>query len=100
MINVSVDLMGEQKVILAYFSWRQLIILLPTVIFSFIQLLFFNYPFVSGLAEFGFKIAVAVFSLGIAAALAYIKFYKYDIYLSTYIINRILYIKSQKIYTN
>lgn len=100
MINVSVDLMGEQKVILAYFSWRQLLILLPTAIFSFLQLLFVNYPFVSGFAEFGFKILVAILSLAIAAALAYIKFYKYDVYLSQFIINRIKFIRSQKIYTN
>jgi len=100
MIKIPVDLTQEQKTVLAYFSIRQLSIVGPVAIVSIMQLVAFNWPFISGWVEFIWKMLVFISLNGISVSLAFIYLEKYDCYLSEFVIRRFNFWRSQKIYTN
>ncbi|MFJ7983494.1 hypothetical protein ACIQ1D_25015 [Lysinibacillus xylanilyticus] len=100
MIKIPVDLTQEQKTVLAYFSIRQLSIVGPVAIVSVMQLVAFNWPFISGWVEFIWKMLVFISLNGISVSLAFIYLEKYDCYLSEFVIRRFNFWRSQKIYTN
>ena len=99
MIRTPIDLTGEQKTILAVISMRQLYIIFPVAMLSLLNLLAINYPFIGGVAEFLIKLFILIVANGISCALAFLKLHKYDCYLSTFIIRRIKFWKSKKIYS-
>ncbi len=100
MVNIPIDLTGEQKTVLAIFSIRQIILVGPLAAVTLFQFILFDWPFVTGLLDFFVRTAVVLVVNGITFSLAFIKIEKYDMYLSDYIQQLILFRKSQKIYTN
>ncbi len=100
MIKIPVDLTQEQKTVLAYFSIRQLMIVGPVAMVSVMQLAVFNWPFISGWVEFIWRMLVFIALNGISVSLAFIYLEKYDCYLSEFVLRRIKFWRSQKIYTN
>lgn len=100
MIKIPVDLTQEQKTVLAYFSIRQLLIVGPVAVITILQLVLFNWPFISGWVEFIWKMIIVLLFNGITISLAFINLEKYDCYLSDFVIRRYKFWRSQKIYTN
>lgn len=100
MIKIPVDLTQEQKTVLAYFSIRQLMLVGPIAVVTIMQLVLFNWPFISGWFEFVWKIFIVLISNGISVSLAFIYLEKYDCYLSEFVIRRYRFWRSQKTYTN
>lgn len=97
-IVVPIDLTEEEKEILAVFSKRQFMIVFPTIFIALAFLVFGKLPFVHGFVEI---IIRAIFSLGlliIAICLAFIKLDKYEQYLSEFLLTRIKFKRSQKVY--
>lgn len=97
-IVVPIDLTEEEKTILAVLSVRQFILIVPAGVLSMIQLLLFNLPFVDGMVDVGLRFLIF---LGINATtflLAFIKMDRRDQYLSEFILSKILFMRSQKIY--
>lgn len=100
MIKIPIDLTAEQKTVLAYFSIRQLLIVFPAAIITVLQLVLFNWPFISGWAEFVWKMLIVLVVNGTTVSLAFINIEKYDCYLSEFVKRRVAFWRSQKIYTN
>ncbi|HCG4536150.1 TPA: PrgI family protein [Salmonella enterica subsp. enterica serovar Typhi str. AG3] len=99
-IRIPIDLTEEQKTVLAYFSIRQLLIVFPALVLTLIQLIMFKYPFISGWGEFALKMFIFILVNGISVCLAFIKLEKYDCYLSEFVVRRIKFWRTKKIYTN
>lgn len=100
MIKIPIDLTQEQKTVLAYFSIRQLLIVGPIAVITILQLVLFNWPFISGWFEFFWKVFVVLSLNGITVSLAFIYLEKYDCYLSEFVVRRYRFWRSQKTYTN
>lgn len=98
MIKIPIDLTGEQKTVLAIFSIRQLLLVFPVALLSIFNLIAINYPFVTGFTEFFMKLFMLVVVNAITCSLAFIRIEKYDCYLSAFVITRMKFWKSQKIY--
>lgn len=99
-IKIPVDLTQEQKTVLAYFSIRQLLIVGPVAAVTLMQLVLFNWPFISGWFEFVWKVLIFLIFNGISVSLAFIYLEKYDCYLSEFVIRRLNFWRSQKTYIN
>lgn len=97
-IIVPVDLTEEEKAVLAVFSLRQFYIIGPTLVLSSIFLIFGGIPFISGFVDFLLRLLVWIVAVGIAVAVAFIKIERYDQYLNEFIINKLLFWRSQKVY--
>ncbi|WP_404359802.1 PrgI family protein (plasmid) [Cytobacillus firmus] len=97
-IIVPIDLTEEEKEILAIFSKRQFMIVFPTIFLALANFVFGNIPFVVGILDGILRFTFSVFMLGTAIALAYVKLDKYEMYLSEFILVKIKYHRSQKIY--
>lgn len=100
MIRTPINLTGEQKTILAVLSYRQLLLVFPVALVSVFNLIAIDYPFIGGWLEFSLKITFLLVANGISCALAFIRVEKYDCYLSTFIVRRIKFWKSKKVYSN
>lgn len=99
-IVVPIDLTAEQKTVMAYFSIRQFWIVGPAFVLTLIQLILFNLPFVSGVVDVGLRFLFFIIVNGITISLAFIKLERRDQYLSEYILFKIQFLRSQKVYTN
>lgn len=99
-IVVPIDLTAEQKTVMAYFSIRQFWIVGPAFVLTLIQLILFNLPFVSGMVDVGLRFLFFIIVNGITISLAFIKLERRDQYLSEYILFKIQFLRSQKVYTN
>lgn len=97
-IVVPVDLTGEEKEVLAYFSKRQFFILFPTSVSVLIFFVWGDIPFIPPKADFIIRLLAGLFTLGVSTALAFLKLDKFEQYLSEYIITMIRYKYSQKTY--
>lgn len=97
-IIVPVDLTEEEKTILALLSLRQLFLIGPAVFLTLIQLFLFNLPFVHGIVDFLLRFLIFVVVNGVAAALAFIKIDKRNQYLSEYVVSKLKFMRSQKVY--
>lgn len=97
-IIVPIDLTEEEKEVLAVFSKRQFLIVFPTLGASLFFLVFGNLLFVDGLIDFGLRFLISFISIGTAVALAFVRLDKYEQYLSEFIVTKIKYRVSQKIY--
>lgn len=97
-IVVPIDLTEEEKTILALLSVRQFIIVVPAGVFSMIQLLLFNLPFVGGVLDFGLRFLIFILINTTTLLLAFIKLDRRDQYLSEFIISKVVFMRSQKIY--
>ena len=97
-IVVPIDLTEEEKTILAVLSVRQFIIIVPAGVVSLIQLLLFNLPFVDGVVDVGFRFLIFLIINAITLLLAFIKLDRRDQYLSEFILSKILFLRSQKVY--
>lgn len=100
MIRVPVDLTGEQKTVMAYFSIRQFMLIIPALAVTLIQLILFNIPFISGIWDFLLRLAFFLVVNAITVSLAFIPVHKYDVYLSEFLVNRFKFWVSQKVYRN
>ncbi|MGE7811163.1 hypothetical protein [Lysinibacillus capsici] len=100
MIKIPVDLTQEQKTVLAYFSIRQLILVGPMAVFTVLQTVLFNWPFISGWVEFAWKAFILLSTNAITVSLAFVYLEKYDCYLSEFVVRRYKFWRSQKTYTN
>lgn len=100
MIKIPIDLTQETKTVLAYFSIRQLLIVGPVAVITILQLVLFNWPFISGWFEFIWKVFIVLSLNGITVSLAFINLEKYDCYLSEFVVRRYKFWRSQKTYTN
>lgn len=100
MIIVPVDLTGEQKTVMAYFSVRQVLLVLPALGVTFGMLLKLNIPFMS----FGWILFVRVILFLIVNAttfsLAFIRLPSRDQYLSDTLLYKFKFWLNQKKYTN
>ncbi|WP_066297597.1 PrgI family mobile element protein [Bacillus sp. FJAT-29937] len=97
-VVVPIDLTEEEKEILAIFSKRQFMIVFPTIFVALSFLIFGNLPFVHGFTDIIIRF---IFSLGffiLAICLAFIKLDKYEQYLSEFVLTRIKFKRSQKVY--
>lgn len=99
-IVVPIDLTAEQKTVMAYFSLRQFWIIGPAFVFSLVQLILFNLPFISGGLDFGLRLLFFIVLNAITFSLAFIKLSSRDQFLSEYVVFKLQFIKSQKVYTN
>lgn len=99
-IVVPIDLTAEQKTVMAYFSIRQFWIVGPAFVLTLIQLILFNLPFVSGMVDVGLRFLFFIIVNGITISLAFIKLERRDQYLSEYILFKVQFLRSQKVYTN
>ena len=97
-IVVPIDLTEEEKTILAVLSVRQFILIVPAGVFSMIQLLLFNVPFVNGLVDVGLRLIVFLVINTTTLSLAFIKLDRRDQYLSEFIFSKVFFMRSQKIY--
>lgn len=97
-IIVPIDLTEEEKEILAVFSKRQFMIVFPTIFVALANLVFGNIPFIEGLTDMIFRFLFSLFLIATAIALAYVKLDKYDMYLSEFVVTKVRYHRSQKIY--
>lgn len=97
-IVVPIDLTEEEKTILAVLSVRQFIIIVPAGVVSLIQLLLFNLPFVDGVVDVGLRFLIFLIINAITLLLAFIKLDRRDQYLSEFILSKILFLRSQKVY--
>ena len=88
MIKIPIDLTQETKTVLAYFSIRQLLIVGPVAVITILQLVLFNWPFISGWFEFIWKVFIVLSLNGITVSLAFINLEKYDCYLSEFVVRR------------
>ena len=95
---VPIDLTEEEKTILAVLSVRQFIIIVPAGVVSLIQLLLFNLPFVDGVVDVGLRFLIFLIINAITLLLAFIKLDRRDQYLSEFILSKILFLRSQKVY--
>ena len=100
MIYVPIDLTEEQKTVMAYFSIRQFLLIVPAFVLTLLQLIMLNIPFIDGGWDFLLRLAFFIVVNTITISLAFIKLYKYDLYLSDFLINRVKFFMGQKIYTN
>ncbi|MBO0588397.1 MULTISPECIES: PrgI family protein [unclassified Sporosarcina] len=97
-IVVPIDLTEEEKTILAVLSVRQFILIVPAGVFSMIQLLLFNLPFVDGLVDVGLRFIIFLVINTTTLSLAFIKLDRRDQYLSEFIFSKVFFMRSQKIY--
>ncbi|MEK4487933.1 PrgI family protein [Psychrobacillus sp. FSL H8-0484] len=97
-IIVPIDLTEEEKTILAVLSTRQFLIIVPAGVLSFMQLLFFNLPFISGFVDFGLRFLLFLTVNVTTILLAFVKLDRRDQYLSEFIISKLHFIRSKKIY--
>ncbi|MGE8081507.1 PrgI family mobile element protein [Peribacillus loiseleuriae] len=97
-IVVPEDLTSEEKEILAIFSKRQFFIISPTLIFMIGFLVGGNIPFVHGIVDFGLRALLFIVAIIIAICLAFIRLDRREQYLSEYVVSKIQYLSSQKIY--
>ena len=97
-IVVPIDLTEEEKTILAVLSVRQFILIVPAGVFSMIQLLLFNLPFVDGIVDVGIRFILFLVINTTTLSLAFIKLDRRDQYLSEFIFSKVFFIRSQKIY--
>ncbi|WP_338657160.1 hypothetical protein V6B14_23250 (plasmid) [Sporosarcina psychrophila] len=97
-IVVPIDLTEEEKTILAVLSVRQFILIVPAGVFSMIQLLLFNLPFVDGLLDVGSRFILFLVINTTTLSLAFIKLDRRDQYLSEFIFSKVFFMRSQKIY--
>lgn len=97
---VPVDLTEEEKTILAKLSIREFIIVVPAAVLSLIQLLLFNIPFISGLPDLLIRFIVFLIINAVTLSLAFVHLEKRGQYLSDFVITKIRFLKSQKIYRN
>lgn len=97
-IIVPVDLTEEEKTVLALLSLRQLFLIGPALFFTLIQLFLFNLPFVEGIVDFGLRFVIFLFVNAVAISLAFIRVEKRDQYLSEYIVSKLKFMRSQKVY--
>lgn len=100
MIFVPVDLTEEQKTVMAYFSIRQFLLIVPAFVFTLVQLILFNIPFIEGGWDFLLRLSFFIVVNAITISLGFIKLYKYDLYLSEYFVYLFKFRVSQKIYLN
>ncbi|KGA83725.1 PrgI family protein [Lysinibacillus fusiformis] len=100
MIIVPVDLTGEQKTVMAYFSVRQVLLVLPALAVTFGMLLKLNIPFLSFGSILLIRILLFLIINAITFSLAFIKLPSRDQYLSHVVLFKIQFWLSQKRYTN
>lgn len=99
-IVVPIDLTAEEKTVLAVLSIRQFLLVVPAGVFSIIQLLLFNLPFVQGWADFLIRLFFFFCINGLTSVLAFLPMERRDQYLSEFITTKIQFLRSQKVYTN
>lgn len=99
-VYVPVDIMEEEKSILAIFSMRQFGWVAPFVVLFMVTVIWGDTPFVHGLADFIIRTAFTFLLLGISVALAFLKISSQDCYLDRFILNWFKYKKSVKEYVN
>lgn len=97
-IIVPEDLTQEEKVILALFSMRQFFIVFPLGFLSIGFVILGNLPFVSGVADVGLRFAFFVLVNAVTIPLAFVRLDQREQFLSEYIVTKIKFIRSQKIY--
>ncbi|USK62191.1 PrgI family mobile element protein [Peribacillus asahii] len=97
-IIIPEDLTQEEKVILAIFSMRQFLMIFPLGLLSVAFLILGNLPFVSGVVDFGLRFLVFLVINGLSIPLAFIRLDRREQYLSEYIITKVKFMRSQKIY--
>lgn len=97
-IVVPIDLTEEEKTILAKLSTRQFFLIVPMGVFSIIQLLLFNLPFISGIVDFLFRLVFFLVANGITVSLAFIKLDRRNQYLSEFISHKLAFLRSQKVF--
>ncbi|MEX3624999.1 hypothetical protein [Viridibacillus arvi] len=99
-IVVPVDLTEEEKTVLAIFSIRQFLLVIPAGVFSLVQLIILNIPFISGFVDFGLRFVFFIIINLTTIALAFVPLERRNQYLSEFLITKIVFLKSQKVYTN
>lgn len=99
-IVVPIDITQEEKSILAIFSLRQFLLVVPPGFFMIGYILWGSFPFVSGIGGLILRVLLFLLVTGSGVLLAYFKIEKYELYLSDYFLIRWRYKKSQKVYTN
>lgn len=100
MIVVPVDITGEQKVVMAYLSIRQVLLVGPAALISIAILLKLNVPFMGIKGDIIVRFLLFFLINGTTSALAFIKLTRRDQYLSTALKYKILFLISQKKYIN
>lgn len=99
-IIVPINLTEEQKTVLAYFSMRQLWLVAPAFFVTLFQLILFNLPFATGWVDFAIRFLVFIVVNAITISLAFVKIERRDQFLSDYVIYKVKFLRSQKVYTN
>jgi len=97
-IIVPIDLTEEEKTVLAYLSIRQFMLIVPAGVFSFMVLLLFNIPFISGWAEFFVRLFFFFLINTTTVLLAFVPLETRDQYLSEYVVTKYKYLTSKKVY--
>lgn len=95
---VPIDLTEEEKTILAVLSVRQFILIVPAGVFSFIQLLLLNIPFIEGFVDVVLRFLFFIVINTTTLLLAFIKLDRRDQYLSEFLVTKFKYLKGQKVY--
>lgn len=99
-IIVPVDIMEEEKSILAILSIRQFVWIAPFLILFIVTMLWGDFPFLTGFADFIVRTAVTFLLLGGAALMAFLPLPSHDCYLDRFIMNWIKFKRSTKDYIN
>lgn len=99
-IFIPIDLTEEQKTIMAYLSMRQLLLIGPSLFVSLLILVLGNLPFVSGMVDFIMRFLMFLVINAVFISLAFIKLHRRDQFLSEFVVTKVNYLRSQKVYTN
>ncbi|MEK5183403.1 hypothetical protein [Paenibacillus sp. FSL P4-0288] len=97
-LMVPIDITQEEKAILAIFSMRQFLLVVPTVVIMLIFLFWGDLPIISGGMDFIIRFIFFVMISGVATALAFVRLGKYELYLSDLVMTHIKFKRSQKLY--
>lgn len=99
-IIVPIDIMGEEKSVLAIFSLRQFGWVAPFTLLLMISMIWGDLPFMSGFVDFIVRTSICVILLLIAIGMAFLYLPKHDCYLDRFVLNWIKFRKSQKEFIN
>lgn len=97
-IIIPEDLTQEEKVILALFSMRQFLLIFPIGFLSIGFVILGNLPFVNSFVDFGLRLALFIFINAVTIPLAFVRLDKREQFLSEYIITKLKFMRSQKLY--
>ncbi len=95
-IIVPVDLTQEEREVLAIFSKRQFMIILPAFVIGMGFFIVGNIPFIDGFVDFLIRGVILLLIMAVAIALSFVKLDKYEQYLSEFLTTMYKFRKSQK----